>query len=160
VSVLSDIRGAIVDLLEGSTGDSRTIASEKFSVVSSDHEVLQARCVADPRPVYLEDGGDWEDPSLPTDVAGDYYYRGRRIVAYIAYGFNPDDDTIDRDQTIDDDETTAVRCLTWPNNWALTTGWCGCEVEASRDEARDQDGVVAIQFLVLTLLVSYREDFS
>jgi hypothetical protein len=160
MSVLSNIRAGIVALLEGSAGVDRTIAVGKYSVVGEDFEIQQARSVADPRPVYFEEDQEWEDDSLPTDVAGDFYYRSLEIPVYIGYGYSPDDSDIDRAQDIDDDEALAIRCFTYPLNWALTTGWCGCEVVATRVPIRDAAGVIAIMFNRLALRISFREDYS
>jgi hypothetical protein len=160
VSTYADILDKLKDLLEGSDGVTRTVTVGKFQVVGSDFEWEQAQCSQDPRPAYIEEGEETEGVGLPSDVSGDYLWRERNVLVHIGYAYDPDDDDTDRAEVIADDELEAVRCLSWPLNWALVTDWCGCQVLASRVPVRDPDGVIAIMYLRLSLGLTYRENLS
>jgi hypothetical protein len=163
VSVLRDIRDKLVELLEGTAVSGvRMPAAGLFAVVGDDHEVQQAEAAdASPRPVYVEAGYAVSDPTLPSDVSGDYHWEARAIPVWVAYAYNPDDDTNERDGYMDDDEMAIKRVLSDPLNCALVAGWGKSTVDVTRqNDQRDPDGVVAVKWLLATVQVAYREDWS
>lgn len=163
MSVLRDIREMIADLLEGTAvGGVRMPTAGLFAVVGDDHEVQQAEAAdSTPRPVYVEAGYAVPDATLPSDVSGDYHWESRAIPVWVAYAYNPDDSVTERDGYMDDDEMAIKRVLSDPLNCALVAGWGKSAVDVTRqNDQRDTDGVVAIKWLLATVQVAYREDWT
>ena len=160
MSVLADISTAVKDLLEGSIGVApHTVTVGKFTVVGDDMEWQQDQCSRDPRPVFIEVEGEVDGGEQPSDLSGDYVWSAHEITCYIGYAFSPNDDPLDRRNTIADDAKEAIDALREPLNWALVTGWSGADVRRRIEDVRDEDGVIAIQFGVLAITVYYREEW-
>ena len=161
MSVLSDIRTKILELLAGTAaGGIRMPAVGRFLVVGSDVDVQQADPMnPSPRPCYLMAGGEVPDPTIPSDVAGDYHWEARALPLVVAYAYSPEDTPIERDSLMDDDELSIKRVLMEPLNLALVAGWGKCRVEATRSEIRDAQMVDAVKLLSCTVTITYREDW-
>jgi len=162
VSVLRDIRAAIVTLVQGSAvGGIRMPAAGLFLVVGDDVEVQQADAAdSTPRPVYLGAGSEVADPTIPSDVSGDYHWEARMLPMWILYAYDPSHTVVQRDSLMDDDERAIRRVLMEPLNIALTTNWAKCIVDSARSEIRDDEGVAALKVLSLSITVVYREDWA
>lgn len=158
MTTLTDIVDKIEELVEGSDGVESVIPVGKFTVVGDDYEQQQAQCSRDPRPVFITVNESYQDEMMPTDVSGDYRWRGRVIRIYAAYGFHPRDDPTERRNTINEDIETAQQCLEEPLNWALVVDWCATEISLTEIiDIRDDDEVVAIALAVIECQVTYRE---
>ena len=160
MTVMADIVTAVEKLLDGTLVPDRAIPVGRFSVVGDDHDWEQAPPDQAPYPCYIEDGEETEDETMPSDVSGDYHYTAKILTIYIGYGFNPDDDATDRTEVMVDDAMAIRRCFIDPLTWAEVTGWVGAEVKISPESIYDADGVVAIKYNVVTMMVSFREDLS
>jgi hypothetical protein len=137
-------------------------AAGLFAVVGDDHLVQQAEASdASPRPVYIEAGYSILDPTLPSDVSGDYRWKARSIPIWVPYAYSPIDAVLGRDTAMDDDEDALERVLSEALNCALVAGWGKARCDVTREGGeRDSDGVIAIRWLAITLAIAYREDWN
>lgn len=159
MSVLADILTRIEALIEGSYAPAvRPIAAGTFEVVGDDHAVQQPLATTTAIPVYIELEREVEDPTVPSDVSGDYHWEAREIPIYVRYAYSPDDTGTARARTAADAEVTLKRVLLEPLNFCA--GWARCQIVASRTPDEDNQGVQAIRWLVLTLTITYRESFA
>ena len=161
MSTLSDIRTAMAEIIEGTlAGGVRLPTAGRFAVVGDDAVVQQADASTTPRPVYVGAGAHVDDPTLPSDVSGDYHWEAREIQVSVLYAYTPDLVEIAADQVLDDDEAMLKRGLSEPLNIATVTGWGKCVVRTMREAQRDAQQVEAIKVLTLICSIAYREDWS
>lgn len=163
-STLHKILDKLKALLEGSAGTGRTIAAGRYTVVSEDENTLVTRCIADPRPAYVVDGGDAAPSATLGDLAAQdasqHVWKSRAIQVFIAYGFAPGLSTpLARPTEIADDAEELEGVLTYDLNLALVDGWADCEASSRIILTRDPEtGIAAIKWLVIDLTVSYWEE--
>lgn len=159
MTVLNDIRAGLAAILENSAGSVRTIPAGRFKRYETAKDFLANATVTTPRPFYMAVGPDVPVSDLPSDLAGTYRYFGKTITIVVSYAVTPHD-AMTLEDTIDTDRHALVRALEWPLNWATVAGWVGTSVDTERDQELDDRGNATLELLILTLTISYREDFS
>lgn len=158
MSVLSDILQKIVQLVEGTDATPDfTVPVGTFDVVGDDHDWEQATADDNPQPVYIEPG-DWFVPdAAPSDLSGNYKWRGYRFSMWVGYSFTPDDGPIDRVVRMADDEQVLTECLEDPITWATVLNWCNTDITPSFQPVTNAAGVVVLLYLFLDISLTYRE---
>jgi hypothetical protein len=161
MTVLADIITGIGGLLEGTTVPPRPIPANRFAYVGDDYLWEQDQCRDAPYPAYVEEGEQVIGENEPTDVSGDFRYKTKQIIVRIGYGYSPADDPGDRPRLMADDEFALQRTFEDPLTWAtVDEHWSGTEILFTREDVLDDQGVVAILYIVMTLEILFREDHS
>ena len=157
MTIPTDIIDGIKLIMSGDSGDVRTIPSGVFKYVSDDDDFDINLAVDDPRPYYIEIDEDEEGDS---DLSGDYRHFSFDARLSVVYADKPHD----RDglESVMDRHRKYIRsALVWPRNWALVTGWTGCEMTFTRQAIGDEtEDIIIGRILVANMTISYREDMS
>lgn len=157
VAVISGVLQAIVDILEGSAGTTRTVPADYFRHIDFDSTEMGAVGAAGPtRPFDIRIIAPASDPTLSDFVSGDYVQDATTVRVTVLYAAMPNS-SLALEKTIGVDQMQIIRALEWPENWCATSGWIGCEVTGvTREELgeEEQAQVVAMNY---DLLISTRE---
>lgn len=128
VDILSGVMRVVRDLLNGSSGTGRTIASGTFRHVDSHQEALTALSGAGPcQPYTITHVGPGDQDPQGYMICGDHTLDNEVIRISIAHSTRSEA-LLEFEQDRARDNRLIRACLQWPNNWAYAVGWCGAEL--------------------------------
>lgn len=170
MSVVTDIRERIIELMEGAVDTDRAIPVDRFVHVDEAAEAIPEHDAA-PYPFEIPVDGEWTQPlDVASTLSGAQVWGGKRIMIRVLYSeeaaYRSHVSSEARVATIDDDYAVIRRTIGYPRSYDGVTGYAGSVVHEGRitriinqgEVDRGQSGAMLV--LEIPVDLTYREDYS